>query len=492
MFKDERRVMVWESIRQQGLRPFAKTLSLGLVSQAADQASLSLGKGPLNLAAMSWLGMLSAIHLGKNFADILQLGLKLLRDAEDWRDSPVAAEIRKARKKSPRNSRRRSKHDPRPLDPTAISEGAFAQARERIPLSFWMALTLVLGREFQAEHPRCVRWGGFRLLALDGTEIALPRWKRLQEHYGTARNGSGGRVPKARLVALALPLARMTCQYELGTHKQSEKTLAARLLPSLQPRDLLLIDRGFWSYGLFCQTLQRKAHFAIRQFGNVKFQTLRRLGPRDRIVCWRPSDRKWKTGSYPESLELRVINYRIPGFRPSAIVTSLLDDKRVSGEDWVRLATQDKAGQTLAPGVYHRRWEIETMFRELKSTQGLASRFRSRTPQGIQFEIAGHILLHQMVRWLMTDAARLHRVEDPLRLSYSHALKELLDMRQDLIRADSDRLHRVLLPRLLERIATVRVPLRPGRHYPRPNDSKIKNLGYGKKRLPTKQLKNVA
>jgi Transposase DDE domain len=492
MFKDERRVMVWESIRQQGLRPFAKRLSPDLVAQAAEQASVLAGKGPLNLATMSWLGLLSALHLSKNFADILRLGLKLLRDAEDWRDTPVAAEVRKARKKSPRNSRRRSKHDPRPLDPTAISEGAFAQARERIPLSFWMALTMVLGRQFQSEHPRCVRWRGFRLLALDGTEIALPRWKRLQDYYGTARNGSGGRVPKARLVALALPLARMTCQYELGTHKQSEKTLAARLLPSLQPRDLLLIDRGFWSYGLFCQTLQRKAHFAIRQFGNVKFRTLRRLGPRDRIVCWRPSDRKWKTGNYPESLELRVINYRIPGFRPSAIVTSLLDDTRVSGEDWVRLATQNEAGQSLAPGVYHRRWEIETMFRELKATQGLAGRFRSRTGQGIQFEIAGHILLHQLVRWLMADAARIHGVDDPLRLSYSHALKELLEMRQDLVRADSSRLHRVLLPRLLKRIAAVQVPLRPGRHYPRPNDSKIKNLGYGKKRLPAKLVKKVA
>ena len=98
MFKDERRVMVWESIRQQGLRPFAKRLSPDLVAQAAEQASVLAGKGPLNLATMSWLGLLSALHLSKNFADILRLGLKLLRDAEDWRATPVAAEVRKARK----------------------------------------------------------------------------------------------------------------------------------------------------------------------------------------------------------------------------------------------------------------------------------------------------------------------------------------------------------------------------------------------------------
>lgn len=492
MFKDERRVMVWESIRQQGLRPFTKVLRNSLIAAAAEQASVRWGAGPLNLATMSWLSLLSAVHLSKNFADLLQFGLKLLQDAEDWQTSPVAAEVRKARKQSPRKSRRCSKHHPRPLNPTAMSESAFAQARERIPLSFWMALTLAIGRQFQTAHPQCVRWRGFRLLALDGTEIALPRWKKLQEHYSTARNGSGGRVPKARLVALALPLARMTCQYELGTHKQSEKTLAAKLLPSLQSRDLLLLDRGFWSYGLFCQVLERKAHFAIRQFGGVKFQTLHRLGRRDRIVRWRPSDRKWQNRGYPPSLQLRVIDYRIPGFRPSAIVTSLLDAKRVSHEDWVRFATENEAGQSLAPGLYHRRWEIETMFRELKATQGMAGRFRSRTSQGISFEIAGHVLLHQLVRWLMADAAKLSAEKDPLRLSYSHAFKELLDMRQDLVRADSQRLKRVLLPRLLQRIAEVHVPLRPGRHYPRPNDSKIKNLGYGKQRLPAKLLKKVA
>ena len=68
----------------------------------------------------------------------------------------------------------------------------------------------------------------------------------------------------------------------------------------------------------------------------------------------------------PPSIQLRVIHYKIPGFRPSAIVTNVLDPQRLSREDWVRLADDCGDKGKLKPGLYHRRWEIETSFRELK------------------------------------------------------------------------------------------------------------------------------
>src|SRR6516165_4170792 len=123
-----------------------------------------------------------------------------------------------------------------------------------------------------------------------------------------------------------------------------------------------------------------------------------------------------------------MIEYHIRGFRPSAIVTSVLDPQVLSRNDWVRMATQDQAGQTLQAGLYHRRWEIETLFYELKVTQKMEGNLRSRTPRGIEYEIAGHVLLHFLTRWLMVKAALAHGL-DPLRLSYTHALRELEDLR---------------------------------------------------------------
>src|SRR5262249_40429063 len=149
----------------------------------------------------------------------------------------------------------------------------------------------------------------------------------------------------------------------------------------------------------------------------VKFQTLRSCGPNDRLVRWTPVNPPAKWKGYPRSIELRLLTYKIPGFRAQTIVTNQLDVDRLTYEDWTRLSWQCDGEERLLPGLYSRRWEIETTFRELKVTQGMEEGLRSRTPASLQFEVAGHIVLYLLVRWLMTEAAVQHGIE-PLRLSF--------------------------------------------------------------------------
>jgi len=191
-------------------------------------------------------------------------------------------------------------------------------------------------------------------------------------------------------------------------------------------------------------------------------------------------------GGLPPSIDLRVIDYQIPGFRKTAVVTNILDPQAVSAAEWVRLATIDESGRVVEPGLYHRRWEIETTFRELKVTQGMQGGLRSRSPEGIRYEVAGHVVLYLLTRWLMVEAAQRAGIEDPLRLSFQGAREELADLRETLVHACPARVQRVLLPRLLERIANHQVPLRPGRHFPRPRDTKPKAKGKGRYQKPSK------
>jgi len=149
------------------------------------------------------------------------------------------------------------------------------------------------------------------------------------------------------------------------------------------------------------------------------------------------------------------------GFRPSAVVTNVLDPKIVSREDWVCMATADEAGRVLEAGLYHRRWEIETMLCELKVRQGMQRSLRSRTAEGVSFEVAGHVLLYFLTRWLIFEAAEEYGVP-PLRINFTQALREINDMRHALLLADPQRVRRILLPRLLWRIAQHLVPRRTG------------------------------
>ena len=492
MFTDEHRRSVWDEIRQHDLRAFSRLLPEAALIEAAKRAGVVLAKGPLYLVNLVWLGVGSALHPNKNFADVLTLTLKLLQDAPGWSTTPLAAAERRGRGRVSRKATgKRSKHDPRGKNPTGVSEEAFVQARKRMPLWYWQVVLAIAGERFEAKHGKTLRWKEYRLLALDGTCVKLPGWPRLADHFGTTSNGKGRRRPQARMVMLQFPTVRLPLKYELTSLREGERTVAHRVLTGLAANDLVLMDRGFWSYGLFWQIQQQRAFFAIRLVKNVRFKTLGRLGPKDRLVRWVPSERKWKKADFPPSIDLRVIDYQIRGFRPSAVVTSVLDPQRISRDEWVRLATTSQPGQTVDPGLYHRRWEIETTFSELKVRQQMAKSLRSRTPEGIAYEIAGHVLFYHLVRWLMVEAATRHGV-DPLRLSFSAGLRELMDMSQSLLLASRQRVSAVLLPRLLRRIAEHRVAFRPGRHYPRPHDTRVKYAGKGKYRLPSKLMTTEA
>lgn len=490
MFRDEQRDKVWNEIRQADLRSFAKQLTPEVFAEASLNSGERIGQSALNVVNLVWLGISSAIDATASFPFVLNVTLKLLEDQENFATSPVGMQKKqgeRAEQKDKKNKqRKKSKHDPHRKDPTKVSEEAFAQARKRMSLKFWMALLMILTRQFQQQHSRHVYVDGFRLLAMDGTTFAVPKVARLIDYYGRPKNGARKKAaPQARMVLLTLPGMRIPIAYEVSPLSDSELTLAQRLMKHICKNDLLLMDRGFISYGLFWQIQNSKAFFGTRLKKNMNFKRVRKLGAKDWLVKWTPKDSRGKWKDLPRSMDLRVIHYQFPGFRASAIVTNVLDPKRLSREDWVRMVLDCDDNGKFTPGLYHRRWEIETTFFEIKVVLKLKS-LRSHTPESIEYEVAGRVVYYLLIRWLMVQAAEKHGL-DPLRISFTNAVRELELMRASFLTSNIEWARRVLLPRLLERIASHVVPLRPGRHYPRLGDTKAKNCGrYRKKQLPSK------
>jgi Transposase DDE domain len=497
MFRDEHKREVWDEIRQHDLRAFRRWLTPGLFTEAARITQISLGRGPLYTVNLVWLGLASALHKGKDFASVLALTMKLLSDAPGFGRTRLGKERTDARRQKSRRGKgqhQQSKHDPYGGDPTTVSEEAFTKARRLMSLEYWLALLLLLTERFEGEHGKLVRFKAFRLLAMDGTSISMANWSRLKSYFGTARGKGKGegnrRTVQARMVMLQMPLVRLPYRYELAPLSVGETTLAMRLAQHVCRNDLVLIDRGFFSYALFCEIHQRNAYFGIRLKNGLNFKTIGSLSTNDRLVEWTPCQpimSKWRKQGLklPSSMKLRVIDYQIPGFRKTAVVTNVLDPERISRDEWVRMIHEKEPARNLQPGLYHRRWEIETTFKEMKVAMKMEGELRSRTPEGIRYEIAGHVVLYLLIRWTIVEAAQKHG-PSPLAISFTDALGEILDMSQTLLTATPERIRTVLLPRLLERIASHFVPTRPGRHFPRPNDTKPKNKGYGRIQQPTK------
>jgi hypothetical protein len=478
MFTDDARCRAMNQVQPVGLQAFSRFLTREVLAQA-ELAVKRRRRGPLSSASLTWLGVAAALHTTKNFVGVLVLTCKLLNDA------PISLPAKQPKaERRHRNGPTRSKHDPRGGRPDCVSEEAFAKARQTLPWEYWCALICLLADRFAETHDDRVRWNALRLLALDGTLVNLPAQRALQEHYGVARNQRGGRVPQARLVMLEFALTRVPFRFQLTPKCCAEKTSATPVLQNLRRHDLVLMDRGFWSYGLFCQIAAQQAYFAIRQIQQARLSVIKQLGRGDALVRFAPAEKKWRRAGLPASMVLRRIEYQVSGFRKTAVITNATDPRQISRADWVGQAAGQHGVAVLDKTLYHRRWEIETSFGELKVQQGL-ERLRSHTPRSIEYEIAGHLLLYLMTRWLMVEAAERATVE-PLGLSFLEAHRELQDVMPLLILSPLNHVRRVVLPNLLKRIGEHRVRQRPGRHYPRPNDTKTKNLGHGRKQLHAK------
>ena len=475
MSTDNPKTILLDALRQRDLRFFSQILTRERVMRAAVACGRAIGHNPLNLFNLSWLAIASAWHTSRSFVEVLGLFFRLYSDLQIGESYT-----------------QRGPPTPHMPDPSAsITEEAFTLARDNVPALFWNFLLAILVEEFERLYPDLVWHKRFRVLAIDGTCLSMHNRKTLIKHFGSASNGRGRKVPRARMVSSVLPFTRMIAGYELGNYTDSEHTLARHLLErTLRKDDLVLMDKGFWSYGLFWQIQNKGAFFATRLKARIGLTKIKDLGPDDELVTHSPKDwrKSWCKKGLQKSITLRVIRYQLPGFPPSAIVTNVLDPREISRDEWIRLVEVDRTGRAIvAAGLYHRRWEIETSYREIKSDQGLEGGLRSRKPKGIRYEVAGHLLLYVLIRWRIVEAAKAAGLEDPLRVSFTATLNVLEGMMWVAWVMEEEAVDMVLLPRLLMRMVEHLVVVRPNRHYPRPRDDKPKK----KKKPAAAPTKNI-
>ncbi len=291
----------------------------------------------------------------------------------------------------------------------------FCEARQRLGVAPLLQLAQqVVQLQAVPETPDAF-YQGLRLMAVDSFVVDVPDSAANVRVFG--RPGSG------RSTA-AFPQARVLALCEVGTHvlwrtlikpcRRSEVTMAPALLRYLQPDMLLLWDRGFWSYKLVQQVVQRRAQLLARVKKNMVFRPLRRLGDGSLLTTLYASPRHRDRDEGGRIVRLIEYTLRDPG-RPGSgqqhrLLTTLLDDERYP------------AGELIV--LYHERWEEELTIDELKTHQRERPVLRSETPAGVVQELTGLLLAHYVVRVLMSEAARRHDLP-PRRLSFTGTLKVL-------------------------------------------------------------------
>jgi hypothetical protein len=133
-------------------------------------------------------------------------------------------------------------------------------------------------------------------------------------------------------------------------------------------------------------------------------------------------------GSFRSELVASTDKYRREDVLPVRVIEYAIDDEgRPAAQATTYRLVTTVVDPELAPAdelaaLYAQRWEIESIFDELKTHQrGPRVILRSRTPAGVYQEAWGYLCVHYALRALIHAAAD-HNDLDPDRISFTKAL----------------------------------------------------------------------
>jgi DDE family transposase len=310
----------------------------------------------------------------------------------------------------------------RGLSPGSPDTSAYCKARQRLPEGVLAHLTRTTGQQLVDEAPADWLWLGRRVHIADGTTVSMPDTPDNQEAFPQARTQKPGLgFPIARLVVVFSLAVGTVLDAALGRYQgkaTGEPALLRQLHDRFEPTDVLLADCYYCSYFEIALLQQRGVDVVLRQHQRraTDFRRGRRLGPSDHLVVWsKPQRPTWMDEAtyqqLPDTLTVREaeVTVRQPGFRTKCyvVVTTLLDADAVTRLDLAAL--------------YRRRWQAELNLRSLKAVLQLDV-LRGQTAAMVQKEVWAHLLVYNVIRRLMAQAAAAHGVY-PWEVSFKGALQ---------------------------------------------------------------------
>lgn len=336
-----------------------------------------------------------------------------------------------------------------------VAPSAVIQARQRLGSD---AVRRVFTQTAQLWHNSVTHpnWCGLTLLAVDGVvwrtqdtpenDTAFPR-----QTYA----GQPGLYPQVKMVCQMELTSHLLTAAAFGTMKESEYTLAEKLIEQTGDNTLTLLDKGYYSLGLLNAWHQagESRHWMIPLKKGAQYEEVRKLGKGDHLIRMKTSPqarKKWP--ELGEEMTARLLTFTRKG-KVCYLLTSMTDAMRYPGGEMADL--------------YGHRWEIELGYREIKQTM-LLSRLtlRSKKPELVEQELWGVLLAYNLVRYQMIKMSKNLKGYWPNQLSFSDSCSLVMRMLMTLQGASPGRIPELL--RNLESMAQmVKLPIRRERAFPR-------------------------
>ncbi len=236
-----------------------------------------------------------------------------------------------------------------------FTSSAYTQSRQKINPLVFESLSETLVEEFYTDNELGVTlWKDYRLLAVDGSTINLPFSKELSKIYGYARNQTGNTNIQARISVLYDVRNRLVIDANINPRSTYERATALKHLSKCTTNDLVIFDRGYFSYDF------------LKALGNISFVMRLKsdLNPVKNFIETNKASQiveinsckyvyKKKGEQKPAPLKVRLIRVELSSGEIEILATSLHNTRKYPSK--------------IFKDLYFKRWKVETFYDELKN-----------------------------------------------------------------------------------------------------------------------------
>ncbi len=349
----------------------------------------------------------------------------------------------------------------------SFAPSTFSDVRRRIPSHTFEKINdaIVYHYEASSENSDQYSWFGRRIFGVDGSKVNVPTSLFLKNNGGYKKNCDHAHYPQGLLSSLYNLKTKIVHDFSFGS-SWNERTEALAHLEKLRPTDVVVYDRGYFSYALLHEHLEKRidAIFRLPSGSFTIIDAFMKGTETDRTIELLPSPqsfsrikRKNPFLSKRKPLKLRLLRYKI-GSETYFVGTTVIS-KEVTVCDFMN--------------AYHGRWGHETLYDQLKNYLKTIE-FHGRSERLIKQELFAGFNILNLARVLSNevedrinpekrDHGQFHR---PRQVNSKGLLDDLYRKVELVIAADRNT-QIATLERTAARSVASAYKSRPGRAYPR-------------------------
>lgn len=341
----------------------------------------------------------------------------------------------------------------------SITKSAFTQQRSKLKPKAFIELNDTLVYDYYREDDYKT-WNGFRLLAIDGSALALPKSDELRNEFGV--NNDQNKVPMAKISCFYDLLNEVIIDSCILSFNSNEYSMAVQHLEKATQKDLIIFDRGYGARWLFYLMFTKGIDYLVR---------LQRGLGKDIDAFWaseeatkvieineltkKSKSQLKKLGINYTPFKLRLVKVILDSGEIEVLVTSLIDEIKFPAE--------------LFRELYFKKWSIETNYNHLKNHLEIGD-FTGLTTHAIMQDFYANTFIANLQSVIINEAQEeLDKKQANKQNKYMYKINKNLSLAHmkdkivNLFIGDN----KDTLKQLKKLFLQQPVPVRKGRKYPR-------------------------